>query len=388
MGEQQFSMMERADQQKIRDAQAQREQQQFDILKPVYEAKAVADVAQAHATISGLTRSQNLRTQAAAAFNQANQDFQDALQWTPPESTGNIPASDGTPEGDAAQQKAISDQSQQIWDGRAARLAQVHAQYSWMGAIPEYKPLVDSLSQAQLQFTHSSDLNRQIQLRDAIAKEQTAAAVERANIMAQGGVERANVAAAGGVEKAGVMAAGGVQREQVRSEGAMARTQVRSYGTANDAAIREFGAAANGLDKAAMESGDPAQAAALAAKANAYRQKIDQIRTTPAGPATPAAGGPSITVPTPAGGESVPSDMNVPAGESAAVPAAPTPAPTKPGKLYVINPTTQKAEFGPNVKTLKDAVAALQEMTDNNVITPEQARATMVNLGFKPKTQP
>lgn len=164
------SLMDRADQQRIRDAQEQRAQQLNEILTPVRQAQSLADIATAHAAISTATRMQGLRAQAAIAAGPANDEFLAAQSWDEP--LNDVPASDDTPEGNAIQDKQRADATQAMWDGRAQRLAQLQAKYSWMAQIPEYKGFVDAVNEARIQ-THGSALAN-LHLTEQLAQAQAA----------------------------------------------------------------------------------------------------------------------------------------------------------------------------------------------------------------------
>lgn len=82
VADQSQSLMERADQQRIRDAQEERAQAQYELLRPLNEASTRANLVKAGTAYDSALRTQDLRAQAYTLYNQASSDF-DHLNMIP-----------------------------------------------------------------------------------------------------------------------------------------------------------------------------------------------------------------------------------------------------------------------------------------------------------------
>ena len=99
--------------------------------------------------------------------------------------------------------------------------------------------------------------------------------------------------------------------------------------------------------------------------------KLDHIHMTAEEAATSAAT-PKAPLPKPSSGTRAPITFNVP---NVTAPAE---------KLYIPSATPGAIpQFAPSVKTPDDVMHAMQQMVDDGVVTPEQARETLKKLGFK-----
>lgn len=154
------SWVARRQQMEIQKQQASRAQDEYDIMRPVNQVKAVADVATAQSAINNLKRMQELRVQAAAAAGPANDEFQDALQLA-----------DFTAKADA--------------------LAGLQGKYAWMETVPGYKPFVDAIKNARAEAHVSAVADMRLEEQLAATKAQQDARIEAATIAAEG---RGNVA--------------------------------------------------------------------------------------------------------------------------------------------------------------------------------------------------
>jgi len=137
------SIMARKQAMRLREEQNQRDQFKFEAQKPVIIANAYADIASAKASVDNATRQEMLRAQAAKESTAYNDEFLRAMRY---DSRFDVEASDGTPEGDQAQQAATEYATQETLDTRSQKLAELKSKIGWMSLLPEYKGFVDTVS--------------------------------------------------------------------------------------------------------------------------------------------------------------------------------------------------------------------------------------------------
>lgn len=326
------SMMERAaqfrQQQQMRAQQIQLQQQQIaanQVLAPLHEAEAQAKIVGAGAAIANNTRIAQLRTQAAVASKPANDEF--------------------------LQASTLSD-----WNEQELELGRIQAKYSWMGNVPEYKPFLDSIDKAR-----SNAIKR------ALLDQQVEEAHFRAQTAADSRAEAAETAAASRETVAGINA---TARTDVAETNATAKTDTATITSTS----RSSSSSANRDARATEDEFKASQRAAITADQNAakaslagnedeaklQRQKAEQFRQQAATVHTKPSESVKFTVPGLDG---------TPAKKLYTPPAQPGAAP----------------QFSPAVKTPEDVLSAVQQMVNDGVVSPDQARETLKKLGFKPK---
>ena len=123
-----------ATQQEMAQRQLQIQQQQ--ILQPVIQEQAKANILAAHAQIANATMMEQYRQQAAFAAPQAQQELLDASQ--------------------------LSD-----WDEQDSTMGQLQAKYAWMSQLPEYKGFTEALNEARAKAIQHSVLNQTLEAKQA-----------------------------------------------------------------------------------------------------------------------------------------------------------------------------------------------------------------------------
>jgi len=170
----------------IQAQQAQDQHNQMVAQLPIYHAKAQADVVSANAAIGLATRMQQLRTQAGAVANDANNEFLSASQLADPE----------------AKFQALGDLS---------------AKYAWMSLLPEYKPFTDQINAQRGEAFHMVTANN---LADATLQRTQALVGGREDIASQTNDTRLQVAQTQAGERAGAaeqMAASRIEAAKIRA---------------------------------------------------------------------------------------------------------------------------------------------------------------------------
>lgn len=112
------SWIDRAQERSVRQQEQNQQRQQFEILKPVIQAKAQADQATALAGLQAAHRMEAMRTEAANVAPQALEDFLNATKIE------NV-------------------------DLRAQELDRVAGRYAWLENLPENKPFITTLNDAR-----------------------------------------------------------------------------------------------------------------------------------------------------------------------------------------------------------------------------------------------
>lgn len=315
--------------------------QKQQILLPVIKAKAQADQISAVSSIANATRIANFRGQAAAVSKPANDEFLDAMQ--------------------------LAD-----WNEKASALAALQAKYQWMSLIPEYKGFVDTINDERLKAHGAA-------VADAKMEEQLTAAQIAADT-------RQSVAETLAGSRTAVAETSAGARRDVADTNAGARVTAAQLSAEGHAASRETRldiAKYKALQQSALDADRQAAKATDEDAAKLYRKHAEEFRAQAekelAKPADPV----KFNVP---GGDGVSSPSASPEDTPAEEPAAPEDTQAEEPKLY-----TPPAEAGGTptftsaVKKPEDVLAAVQQMVNDGVITPDQARETLKKLGFKPK---
>lgn len=126
------SIMGRAQQMRISQEQADRAQQEFDVMQPIIEAKGRADLSIAQATLHNAQQKEELRAQFGNDSKAAQKEFQDAMQNA-------------------------------SYDTRAQSLSGLAQKYSYFDLLPEGKPFLDTIKNAQLQAHNDFHLDNTTQ---------------------------------------------------------------------------------------------------------------------------------------------------------------------------------------------------------------------------------
>lgn len=331
------SMMQRAS--AIRQSQQMEQMNaqeiaQRQILAPVIQAKAQADIISAKSAIANSTRIQALRGQAAAVSKDANNEFLDVMQ--------------------------LAD-----FNSKATALAGLQAKYQWMSLIPEYKGFVDTINEERVK-AHGS----------AIADANMERQLEEENIRYGRAVDVANITAGARRDVADVNAG---SRETVATTNADARIKsaettatARSDTADKNREARVTIQKAKGLQQSAIQAdkeaakastaGDEINAAVYRKHAAEYRSQAETALAEPPEPV-------KFSVP---GADGV-TPEDTPAKETSARLYVP---PEKPGET---------PSFSSAVKKPEDVLSAVQQMVNDGVISEDQARDTLTKLGFKKK---
>lgn len=322
------SMMQRA---ALFRQQQQLNQQQIDanrVLAPLHEAEAKAKIVGAASAIAANTRIADLRTQAATAAPTAQDEYISA--------TG------------------LAD-----WNEQETELGRMQAKYAWMGNVPEYKGFLDSIDKARSNAISRSLMDQKIE--EAHFRAQTAAdaRLEVAETNADSRESVANINAGARTDVASTNADARIQSTTIaagsRSASSTANREARATEDEYKASQRAAVVADQNAAKASA-AGNEEQAAAHRKQAEQFRQQAQAVHQKPAEPV-------KFTVP---GLDGAP---DKPAAKLYTPPAAPGGVP----------------QFSPAVKTPEDILSAVQQMVNDGVIEPDQARETLKKLGFKPK---
>lgn len=255
------SWVARRQQMEIQKQQAARQQDEYDIMRPVNQMKAVADVATAQSAVNNMKRMQEMRIKAASVAGPANDEFQDALQ--------------------------LAD-----FNSKADALAGIQAKYAWMETVPGYKPFVDAIKNARAEAHVSAVADMRLEEQLAATKAQQDARIEAATIAAEGRGNVANTRADAAV--------------QVAETNAKARTE-----SAATTADGRYKAAQLKMDRnyeleRTMEKRDEALAKGNQEDAQIYQDHLNKMNATSSStpdralPATPPAPKVAPVTPSPA----------------------------------------------------------------------------------------
>lgn len=330
----------------------QQQAAQFQIMQPVLQAKAQADITGSMAQIANAKRMEQFRTEANTAAPQAQQEFLDATK--------------------------IAD-----WDEQANELGALQAKYSFMGNIPEYKPFLDAVDNAR----HKAETRALMDKTMEAKQNQLDALVQgRSDVAAQNAATREDVAQIGADARTGAATIGATARTQAAQIGGDARVAAAGVRANQPAEIERLNNRAQALELEAQDPDlDPAESQIYRTTAQQLRNRAGILgRDTgeaTAATMTQAQQAPKPKAARPAGkgsGGIAPITFNVP-GEQG---AENTPAEQK---LYVVPTDGSPPQFSPQVKSPQDVIKATQQMVDDGVITADQARETLTKLGFKKK---
>ncbi len=239
------SWMAQAQERQLREQEMQQraqEVQKNEILKPVIEAKAQADLVGAASQIAGAKRIQEFRTQASLAFNTANNEFLDASQ--------------------------LAD-----WNEKSNALAALQAKYQWMSLVPEYKGFIDTINDERLKAHGSAVADAKLEEQLTAHQMQQEAATERANILAESRRDVAGTNAGAKVESAGITAKG---RAETSDKNRESRVDIAKFKTYQAAALQN--------DKDAAKATDADSAAIYRKHAEEFRAKAEEELAKPVEP--------------------------------------------------------------------------------------------------------
>lgn len=321
------SMMQRA--QQFEQDQQLRQQQIIEnqVLQPVHEATAKAAIVSAGSAIATATRQQQFRAQAALAAPQAQNEFLDATQ--------------------------LAD-----WDAQQAELGRIQAKYAWLGNLPEYQGFLKTVDEARINAVARQHADQAIEAHQTAVETAAQASIERTGITAGSRENVAETQAGARVESADIAGKSRVDSATIRA------TAPKTYELETTMKLMQD----------AIDSGDTEGAAVYAARAS----KLNHIHVTQDEQAAGVKPVDTTVHPKakPASAPVTPVQINVP--NVTPVSAAP--------KLYIppANPG-EAPKLAPNVKTPEDVLHAYQQMVDDGVLTPEQARDNLIKLGFKKK---
>ncbi len=163
------SMMARAQTMQQHKEQFDQQRQEFQAKLPAIQAESLNRVVQAKASIDNAVTNTNLETKAAAESVQAVKDFNDAIQHN---AEYDVPASDGTPEGDAAQAEAGKYATQKTYEDRIAKLSALKAKYAYMANLKNegYQAFYQSIDKALAQNNDNLHINLKIDELQAAAQ--------------------------------------------------------------------------------------------------------------------------------------------------------------------------------------------------------------------------
>lgn len=349
---QQSSLMERIqrmrqsdEMQKMRREEFDMERQKFAAFLPAIIAKRDADIVGAKAAVDNVARMEQFRAKAAAHSVDYNERFQNILT---------IPD---------AQDKSDT-------------LAAFQSEVAWMDALPEYKGFVEVVNNSRAGAFNMALTNMKLD-----------EALERARVSAEGSLNRAVVGAGARTQVAETKAASDEKIALINADTKLSLEEKRGKIAAEREAntIYTLQARAIEADQEAANAaavGDESAARMHRAVAANYRDATAK-RTTNAGYA-PSASRDASQDPRPTPPDQGPTapriQFNMPGSAPAEQPATPAPA----GKLYVVSEDSPVPAFAPDVKTPQQVLKAVQQMTDDGVLTPEQARQVLIKLKFRP----
>lgn len=226
-----MSLMERASRvrqsQQMEQMRAQEIAQQ-QIMAPVNEAKAKAELVGVAAGVANQTRIENLRAKAAAESPTANNEFIDAT--------------------------SVAD-----WDAQSTALMHLQAKYSWMGLLPEYKGYLDAVDKARANAVTRAATDKALATREEIARQNNEARTAGYQAGLEGRKYSADQAASSRVAATQITA----DARKDSAGAAMDRTEVRAFTQSAIEADREA------LKFA--EAGNEDEAAKARHRGNAFR---------------------------------------------------------------------------------------------------------------------
>ncbi len=167
--EQGQSMMARSQAMRLREEQAQQQRDEFQAKLPLIQATALQARVNAKTAVDNAVQHTNLETKAAAESVGAVKEFNDAIQYNAEYDVG---ASDGTPEGDAAQAEAAKFATNKTYEDRIAKLSALKAKYSYMAQLPNqgYQDFYKTIDKALAQNNDNLHINLKIDELQAAAQ--------------------------------------------------------------------------------------------------------------------------------------------------------------------------------------------------------------------------
>lgn len=321
---------------RLREEEAQQEKAKFAAFLPAIIAKREADIASAKAAVTNTTRMEQLRSKAATSSEDYNDRFLNIM--------------------------SIPD-----FRDRSDTLAAFQAEVSWMDVLPEYKGFVDSVNNARAQSFTSAITNMKL---DQALEAQRAAIEGRVAVAEVGAGARTANAQTRASSQERIAAINADTKLSVADK----QAQRTSIGLEN---LMSKVTEADQLAADASAAGNEQEAQAHRVAAAHYRDALTKSTTfAGASPSTPKTKSQDVRPSPP-----LPADVNPPLTLGGKSLAGDDGGP----KLYVVDPKTRTPTFAPSVKTPQQVLGAVQQMVDDGAVTPEEARATLTRLGFKPK---
>lgn len=137
IAESRSSIMERAAQSQRAQQQLELEREKWDVMRPVLQAQAGANIAMAGAELANAKATQDARARMATAFPQAQREFElmSTLSYQP------APVdADGNPKVD---DQGNPVEGQRDWQGAFEGYQDLAAKYNWMSLVPEGRQFLD-----------------------------------------------------------------------------------------------------------------------------------------------------------------------------------------------------------------------------------------------------
>jgi hypothetical protein len=332
------SLMERKQAMALNQQRTDQQRMEFIAKLPAIVAEAQYKQAQAAVAVKNATDQINFSRQATLDTPVAQQEFLDAMKYNVANEDSYVGgASDGTPEGDAAQAAQAKADTQATLDARSQKLAAIAAKYSYMAVVPEYKGFIDRVNSEAANAHLQAASNLRLEELMNAAQYRADASRYGADTRLQGQVYGADAR----TTQVGMRDTTGLQREGIRAANrldvvaAQGENQVqkdaRSIQYLSEQAVQSE------QDAAAAQASDPALAEILRGNAARLRDAATKRSTfaggTPSAPSAPGAAIPhrpapvdtsppaavSISIP---GSDVTPSDAGTPA--TVATPVAPT----------------------------------------------------------------
>ncbi len=273
------SMMARAQAMRLRDAQEERQQQEFVAKLPLIRATALQATVNAKSAVDNAVTHTNLETKAAAESVNAVKEFNDAIQYNAEYDVG---ASDGTPEGDAAQAEAGKYATQKTYEDRIAKLSALKAKYAYMANLKNegYQAFYQSIDKALAQNNENLHVNLKIEELQAAAQ----ARADATRYAADQGVVKEGIKA-GAKQTSAEIYTGSRERIAAINNDTKLTMQEKAAKIATEkqgSTIADLQGRAADADQAAADAsaaGDEQTAAAHRAVASSYRDAVQKSST-------------------------------------------------------------------------------------------------------------
>jgi len=347
-------------------AQQEQERQQAAIdehnkmiaMLPAIHAQAQANVVSANAQVALTTQQQQLIAKSAIVAPSAQNEFLDALQYADPQT-------------------------------QFDELGKLQAKYNWLKLNPQYQPMIDAIDKARGDAFHMLTANN---LADATLQRTEALVGGRtdvASIQVQQRQQAAEAARQARITAAQIMAEGRESAASMmagsRVQSATISAQSRTNKLAGDLKSLQAGQdAENQAAQEAIDNNDPELAKLHLRRAQEFQDAATKASTYAGNAPTE----PQTAPPPSAKKKPAPVDNSPPAEVHFTPPEGLATSETKSSEPKLYTPPSQPGQtptFTPAVKTAPDVLKAMQQMVNDGVITPDQARETLKKLGFKPK---